>query len=36
LGEDSEFDQAFQFGVGAFDVFRQQFVAVGFADVLGP
>lgn len=36
LGEDPEFDQAFQLGAGAFDVLRQQFVAEGFADVLGP
>jgi len=36
LGDDAEFDQAFQLGAGAFDVLRQQFVAEGFADVLGP
>ena len=34
LGEDPEFDQAFQLGTGAFDVLRQQFVAEGFADLL--
>jgi hypothetical protein len=36
LGEDPEFDQAFQLGTGAFDVLRQQFMAEGFAVVLGP
>ncbi|KOT98791.1 hypothetical protein ADK87_14665 [Streptomyces sp. NRRL F-4711] len=36
LGEDPEFDLAFQLGAGAFDVLGQQFVAEGFADVLGP
>lgn len=30
------FDQAFQLGAGAFDVFRQQVVAEDCADVLGP
>ena len=36
FAEHTEFDQAFQLGAGAFDVLRQQFVAEGFADVLGP
>jgi hypothetical protein len=36
LGEDAELDQAFQLCAGAFDVLRQQCVAEGFADVLGP
>lgn len=36
LGENPEFDQALQLGAGAFDVLRQQYMAEGFADVLGP
>ena len=36
VGEDAEFDQAFQLGAGAFDVLRRQFVVEGFADVPGP
>ncbi|GAA2415553.1 hypothetical protein GCM10010255_62190 [Streptomyces coeruleofuscus] len=36
LGEDSEFDEAFQLGAGAFDVLRHQFVVEGFADITGP
>ncbi|MFG2495522.1 hypothetical protein ACGFSD_31360 [Streptomyces caniferus] len=36
LGEDVELDQTLQFGAGAFDVLRQQFVVEGLADVAGP
>jgi hypothetical protein len=36
LGEDVQFDQAFQLGPGAFDVLRQHVVAESLADVLGP
>ncbi|MFJ3310648.1 hypothetical protein ACIPSA_48400 [Streptomyces sp. NPDC086549] len=36
LGEEAEFDQAFQLGADALDVLRECFVVKGFAHVAGP